>query len=198
MSSYIEDIFGPVEPISIELPESADVEAPTEEELPEYNWEDFLDPNEVQDISEIYNSPVGEVRHVSEDVCKSVLASAAKKYSYLAETDLRNALEWDLNGFLEYATLGYSNDFDFDESYAQYLTSGHPYEQQASIVASALWVSGAPEISESSREVLVASAVSSPDSYASLHARTRLSQMIEAGKLSETTISYLANLITTN
>jgi hypothetical protein len=200
MSGYIKDIFGPVEPIEVALPEVEPEYIPEEIEAPEdeISWEDYLAPNEIEDISDIYNSPVGEARQVSEDVCKSVLASAAQKYSHLSDLDIKNALEWDLHGFLEYATLGYSNSFDFDESYAQYLTSGHPHDGVSSIRASALWVSGAPEVSESSREVLVASIVPSSNEYEMLHARTRLSQLIEAGKLSETTISYLSDLTTTN
>lgn len=211
MSSYIEDIFGPVEPIEIEIDDSGtmpeDISEPIEvadlpQDLDHYDflldWFDYLDQTEVDDTSDIYNSPVGESRQVSEDACKSVLASAIKKYSYLDDLDIKNALLWDLNGFLEYATLGHSSSFEFDESYACYLTSGHPHDTNASLLASALWVSGAPEVSEASREVLVASVAPSANEFEMLHARTRLFQLIEAGKLSETTISYLSDLTTTN
>lgn len=197
MSSYIKDIFGPEEPIVAESEEEY-IPAPIEDPAQEMDWSDYLDPNEVQDISDIYNLPVGEVRQVSEDVCMSVLASAFKKYSGLDELEIRNALEWDLHGFLEYATIGTSSSFEFDESYAQFLTSGHPHEGGVSITASALWISGAPEISEASREVLVASVVPNSNDYVTMHARTRLFQLIEAGKLSQTTISHLSDLTTTN
>lgn len=197
MSSYIKDIFGPEEPISVEV-EDEYIPAQIEDPSQDLEWSDYLDPNEVQDISDIYNLPVGEVRQVSEDVCMSVLASAFKKYSALDELEIRNALEWDLHGFLEYATIGTSSSFEFDESYAQFLTSGHPHESGSSLMASALWVSGAPEVPEASREVLVASVVPNSNDYVTMHARTRLFQLIEAGKLSEITISYLSDLTTTN
>lgn len=210
MSSYIKDIFGPTEPISAE-PDDVEVmpsdlmdldpeyiPEPIEDPTQDLDWSDYLDPNEVQDISDIYNLPVGDVRQVSDEACKSVLASAFKKYAHLEELEIRNALEWDLHGFLEYATIGHSESFEFDESYAQYLTSGHPHEGGSSILASALWVSGAPEISESSREILVASVVPNANDYVTMHARTRLFQLVEAGKLSETTISHLSDLTTTN
>ena len=139
------------------------------------------------------NLEFGESRHVSKDNAYQVARSAADKYSYLSCEELSNAILWELDVFLEYSTTGVTDWTEEMVSYSSLLPAGHP-STESGVVASAEWISGAPELSESAREVIFVSLTETEDFTVATHATTRFSILASAGALSETTMSHIEAL----
>lgn len=140
-----------------------------------------------------FNSEFGESRHIQKENAYSVAREAVDKYDELSDEDLYSAVLWELHAFAEYATSG-SVDSNQEFSVADsYLPEGHP-ATESSLTASALWVSGAPELEELSREAVVAAFSESSDYVKSLHANTRITALVSSGVLSNDTVSQIKSL----
>ena len=177
----------------------ASAESPTDTELAEVvetTDEEILvlSDETIEYLLEQFNSQFGSSRHVSKKSAKSVVKKACSKYSYLAdEAEVFSAVLWDLHVFSSYATSGILDvDSDFSD-YSEDLPSGHP-DTEASLVAAATWVAGAPELENSGREALLEAFNESSDYVKTLHASTRVRAMVSSGSLSEVTLSQIKNL----
>lgn len=136
------------------------------------------------------NSEFGTSRHVSSETVYEVARKACDKYSYISDEDLYSAVLWDVMSFIEYSTTGETSDMEDLAEYADLLPEGHP-ATDSSLVASLLWVAGAPELDNSGRHVLVRAFSNESDYVDSLHASTRLKVLISSGNLSEATTLHL-------
>jgi hypothetical protein len=137
------------------------------------------------------NSSFGISRHVSKEAAYEVARKACDKYSYLSSCeDTHSAIMWELHTFAEYATTGLVADGEDFSMYADLLSEGHP-DTEASLVASLLWVSGAPELDNSGRQILINAFSNESDYVDSLHSSTRLKVLISSGSLSEATTNQL-------
>lgn len=145
-------------------------------------------------LVESANSEFGEGRHVSKESAYQIARSAFEKYSYLPDEELYSAIIWELQAFAEYATTGESEDLDELSSYSQYLPEGHP-STEASLAASALWLSGAQDLDESSRGAVVTAFSETEDYLAATHSTTRLRALISSGELSLETLKYLKSMV---
>lgn len=141
------------------------------------------------------NSDFGSSRHVSKEDAYSVARRAVDKYAYLSDEELYDAVLWELQTFVEYATSGESEDADDMAEYSSLLPEGHP-STEASIVASAAWLAGAPDFDNSSRDAVVTAFSESDDYVRSMHATTRLRAILSSGSLTERTLTQLKGLIT--
>lgn len=137
------------------------------------------------------NSTFGVSRHVSKEAAYEVARKAYDKYSYLSSCeDIHSAIMWELHTFAEYATTGLVAEGEDFSMYADLLSEGHP-DIESSLVASLLWVSGAPELDNSGRQVLINAFSNESDYVDSLHSSTRLKVLISSGSLSEATTNQL-------
>lgn len=141
-----------------------------------------------------FNSEFGSSRHISRDSAYAIARKACDKYKYLGDTnELYSAIMWELHVFTEYATSG-SVDVDQDFSiYSEHLPDGHP-STESSLLASATWVAGAPELNNSGREALLSAFSEETDYVKSLHASTRVRAMVSSGTLSPSTLQYIKTL----
>lgn len=136
------------------------------------------------------NSEFGTSRHLSPEAVYEVARKACSKYDYVSDEELYSAVLWDVMSFVEYATSGITSDAEDMAEYAEFLPEGHP-DTDSSLVASLLWVSGAPELDNSGRHVLIKAFSNESDYVDSLHASTRLKVLISSGSLSEATTNQL-------
>lgn len=146
-------------------------------------------------VVEQINSEVGPTRHVKVEDAYEIVASAHKKYSYLSGRERYDAALWDLFSFTEFATTGELPE-DMPVScgcYTKYLPEGHP-ATEPTLVASAKWVAGAPDLEESSRDAIVAAFSEGSSELESLHANTRLTAIMASGSLSEKTLNQIKAL----
>jgi hypothetical protein len=146
-------------------------------------------------VVESYNSEVGASRHVTAEASYEVAKKAYEKYSYLADNDaeMYSAILWDLHVFSEYATTGTAEVDEDLSTFQAYLPEGHP-DTEASLIAAATWVAGAPELSNSSRDVILNAFSEDEDYVKSLHASTRLRAMVSSGSLTATTLNLIKTL----
>jgi hypothetical protein len=141
------------------------------------------------------NSSFGVSRHVSKEAAYEVARKACDKYSYLSSCeDIHSAIMWELHTFAEYATTGLVADGEDFSMYADLLSEGHP-DTDSSLVASLVWVSGAPELDNSGRQVLINAFSNESDYVDSLHSSTRLKVLISSGSLSEATTNQLKTAV---
>jgi hypothetical protein len=100
---------------------------------------------------------------------------------------------------MEYATLGETEDVDIMSEHLDLLPAGHP---SLGITASAAdrvdWVSGAPEVDESSREAVKVLLSKSSDSVEHLHASTRVRALISSGSISQKTAALVQSILNNN
>jgi hypothetical protein len=141
-----------------------------------------------------FNSQFGSARHITKEAAYSVARSALERYSDLSDEEIYSAIVWELHVFAEYATSGSVEDVsdDFSE-YAELTAEGHP-DRESSIVAAAAWISGAPELSESSRDAIANAFNDELDQVESLHAATRVRALISSGALSDNTMAQIKAL----
>ena len=141
------------------------------------------------------NENYGESRHISGDLAYKVASMAAEKYSDLYGTSHTSAVVRELIDFTEYATSGIVSSASgiSCSCYSDLLPEGHPDNEKSSIVASALWLSGAPELEEGSREAVYAS-LTALDEIESLHSSYRVKALIASGSLSEQTLQQIQRL----
>jgi hypothetical protein len=136
------------------------------------------------------NSEFGDSRRISKESAYAVARKAFEKYGYLSDEELYSAVLWELHVFAEYATAG-SVDVDDDFSvYSEYVSEGHP-DTDAPLAASAAWVAGAPELSNSGREAVLTAFSESSDYISSLHATTRVRALVSSGSLSQDTLTRI-------
>lgn len=145
-------------------------------------------------LVESANSEFGQSRHISNETAYEVARKAVDKYDYLPDEELYDAVMWELQNFLSYATSGesdYKEDFSL---YSEHLPEGHP-DIESSIAASAAWVSGAPDLDEKSRDAIVTAFSETEDYLAATHSTTRLRALISSGELSVQTLKQLKTIV---
>lgn len=138
-----------------------------------------------------HNSEFGDGRKVSTETAYKVARAAADKYNYLPCEELGEAILWELDVFMEYATTGASEELEEMFAYTELLPDGHPDSKDSSLVASAKWLAGASELEETSRDAIFYSLTESKNSVTELHATTRLNVLISSGKVSPLTIKQI-------
>jgi hypothetical protein len=173
-----------------EVPNCVPVDASTDRD-----WADYLLYEELEDLAGYFNSEVGPSRAAELSVVERVADRAAKKYDYLEKNEISNAIRWDVFGFLEYSTLGFTASAEFSDEYADLLPAGHPYNENTSVQDYASWISGAPGLDESSRDAIYASIAPSNDDVKSLHASSRVKSLIASGQLPEKTVTQIKEAI---
>ena len=122
------------------------------------------------------NSEFGVSRHVSK------------------EDELYDAVMWDVQSFVEYATTGETEYADEMSEYAGLLPEGHP-STESSVTASATWLAGASDFDNSSRDAVLTAFSETDDYVRAMHATTRLRAIISSGNLSPKTLYHLKDLV---
>lgn len=140
------------------------------------------------------NSEFGVSRHVSKEDAYAVARKAVDKYDYLPDEELYDAVMWDVQSFVEYATTGETDYADEMAEYSNSLPEGHP-STESSVVASATWLAGASDFDNSSRDAVLTAFSETDDYVRAMHATTRLRAIISSGELSSTTLHYLKDLV---
>jgi hypothetical protein len=140
------------------------------------------------------NSEFGETRFVSKENAYEVARKAVDKYDYLPDEELYDAVMWELQNFVGYATSGESDYSDEFSAYSEYLPAGHP-AGEATIAASAAWVAGAPDLDERSRDAIVSAFAETEDYLSVTHSTTRLRALISSGSLSIETLKHLKAVV---
>lgn len=171
------------------------VPAKTAEALEEIS--SVLTLEELEAVLSTYNSKVGSTRHVQlED---AITAAARAKSFYVDSCDseeLSNAVLWEVHNFLEYATLGISDDSEVVAEYSDLLSEGHPYFALTASASSKFeWLSGDLDLEESSKDALKVVLSDSPNVIEYLHASTRVKSLIATGAISALTASVLSSLL---
>lgn len=148
---------------------------------------------ELEEVLSVYNSTVGVQRHVSLDTAAVVASRALDSYSASCEgAELSDAVLWDTHTFLEYATLGMSEEFDSLAEYTDLLVEGHPHSSlTASAEARATWLAGAPEIDGSAANALKVVLSSGANPVELLHASTRIKALISSGAITAQTAQLI-------
>ncbi len=145
-------------------------------------------------LVETANSEFGESRHVSAETAYEIARKAVDKYDYLPDEELYDAVMWELQNFLDYATSGESEYKEEFSLYSEYLPEGHP-NTKAALAASAAWISGAPDLDEKSRDAIVTAFSETEDYLAATHSTTRLRALISSGELSVKTLKHLKTIV---
>lgn len=146
-------------------------------------------------VVDAVNSEFGVSRHVSKEDAYAVARKAVDKYEYLSDEELYDAVMWDVQSFVEYATTGETDYLDEMSEYANSLPEGHP-SVESSITASATWLAGASDFDNSSRDAVLTAFSETDDYVRAMHATTRLRAIISSGDLSSKTLHYLKDLVT--
>lgn len=141
------------------------------------------------------NSEFGVSRHISKEAAYEVARKALDKYEYLSDDEVYSAILWELQTFVEYATVGDSNEVAELSEYSSLLPEGHP-ATEPSIVASATWLAGASDFDNSSRDAVLTAFSESDDYVRAMHATTRLRALISSGNLTASTLTQLKDLVT--
>jgi len=151
------------------------------------NWKTYLSEERVNELLEKFNSKVGEYRKVNSETADAILASAAEEYSYLqTNSEIANALEWDLYGFLEFSTTGINASGEFYARYADHLSDGHPMYNAQDVQETVNWILADNSLEVSHKEAITAACSSNNDTYTSLHASARLKAILASGSLPPT------------
>jgi hypothetical protein len=145
-------------------------------------------------LVETANSEFGESRRVSAETAYEIARKAVDKYDYLPDEELYDAVMWELQNFLDYATSGESDYKEEFSLYSEYLPEGHP-NTKAALAASAAWISGAPDLDEKSRDAIVTAFSETEDYLAATHSTTRLRALISGGGLSVQTLKHLKTIV---
>ena len=158
----------------------------------------FLTSDEIETVLSHYNSNVGGSRQVSLSAAAEVASRSYDAYSDGCASDkLSDAILWELHSFLEYATLGASEDLDVVSDHEDLLNAGHPAQgMTASAEARIDWASGAPEFDEASREVVKTALSETSSELEAVHAFSRLRALTASGKLDESTVELINKLAT--
>jgi hypothetical protein len=159
------------------------------------DWANYMLYEELEELATHFNSEVGPSRATELSVIEQVADRAAKKYASLASNEIRNAIRWDLFGFLEYSSLGFTASAEFSPEYDDLLPAGHPYNENPAVQDYASWISGAPGLDESSRDAIYASIAPSTDDVKTLHASSRVKTLIASGQLPEETVTQIREAI---
>jgi hypothetical protein len=161
-------------------------------------WDQFISPDELADTISYYNAQVGESRHVTASTAVEVAQQACNYYSYLEDDERADAIRYDVQSFAEYATTAFNvvDDLEFSPRYLPLLSSGHPYSESQDKESLAEWLGGAPEVSDSAKDAIIASLSPDVDEVTLLHANTRLILMAKRGQLSEQTMFLLEKALT--
>lgn len=159
------------------------------------DWANYMLYEELEELAQYFNNEVGPSRATELSVIEQVADRAAKKYASLESKEIRNAIRWDLFGFLEYSSLGFTASAEFSPEYDDLLPAGHPYNENPSVQDYASWISGAPGLDESSREAIYASIAPSNDDVKTLHASSRVKTLIASGQLPENTVTQIKEAI---
>lgn len=145
-------------------------------------------------ILDSMNSEFGVSRHVSKEDAYAVARKAYDKYEDLTDNELYEAVVWELQSFIEYATSGESEDLEDMSEYSSLLPEGHP-ATEPSITASAAWLAGAPDLDNSSRDAVLTAFSETDDYVMAMHATSRLRAIISSGNLSSKTLYHLKDLV---
>ena len=145
-------------------------------------------------VVDAVNSEFGISRHVSKEDAYAVARKAVDKYDYLPDNELYDAVMWDVQSFVEYATTGETEDLDEMAEYSGLLPEGHP-STESSVVASATWLAGASDFDNSSRDAVLTAFSETEDYVRAMHATTRLRAIISSGELSSRTLYHLKDLV---
>lgn len=152
---------------------------------------------ELEEVLSTYNSTVGPTRHVSLDAAATVASRALGLYAdSCQDTELSNAVLWETHTFLEYATLGTSEELDALSEYEDLLVEGHPHFGLTASAGSRFeWLSGSPEIDGSTGDALrvVLSEDANPVEY--LHASTRIKALIASGSITTQTAQLIGSAL---
>lgn len=140
-------------------------------------------------------SEFGVTRHLEKEDAYAIARKAYEKYESLSDDELYQAILWELQTFTDYATSGESEYADELSDYAQYLPPGHP-ATESSIIASAAWVAGAPDLDNSSRDAVLTAFSETDDYVRAMHATTRLRAIISSGSLTPRTLHHLKDIVT--
>jgi len=147
----------------------------------------------IQMLVDQFNAQFGSSRHIQIENAYSVAREAVEKYEDLADEDLYSAVLWELHAYAEYATSGAVETEQVFSIHETYLPDGHP-DKESSLVASAAWVAGAPDLTGSAGEAVMAAFDASSDEVQAAHASTRINVLVASGALSLDTLSHLKNL----
>lgn len=147
----------------------------------------------IQILVNQFNTEFGESRHIQIENAYSVAREAVDKYDELSGEDLYSAVIWDLHAYAEYATSGSVETEQELSIHESYLPDGHP-SKESSLVASAAWVAGAPDLAGSAGEAVMVAFNSSSDEVQAAHASTRINVLVASGAISLDTLSHLKNL----
>lgn len=148
---------------------------------------------ELEEVLSVYNSTVGVQRHVPLEAAAVVASRALKAYADTCEgVELSNAVLWDTHSFLEYATLGTSEDADSLSEYTDLLAEGHPNSVLvASVEARTTWLAGAPDLDSSTANALKVVLSSEANPVELLHASTRIKALISSGAITAQTAQLI-------
>lgn len=156
-----------------------------------------LTSDEIEEVLSLYNSKVGGSRQVAISAAAEVTSRSYDAYSDgCTSEELSDAILWELHSFMEYATLGNSEDLEVVSEHKDLLNIGHPATAIIASTSSQIeWVAGAPELDEASREAVVASLTANTDSLESIHAASRVKALVAGGAISEDTMSLIDSLL---
>ena len=162
--------------------------------------QNVMDSDDLVELVAVYNSYVGPSRLVPLSAAATVAVRSYEAYTdSCAGQELRDAVLWETHSFMEYATLGETEDVDIMSEHLDLLPAGHP---SLGLTASAAdrvnWVSGAPEVDESSREAVKVLLSKSSDSVEHLHASTRVRALISSGSISQKTAALVQSILNNN
>jgi hypothetical protein len=159
------------------------------------DWKNFISEFAMGDVLEDVNELVGNARKLSLKDLEVVAASAYTEYStYLDNSELPNALLWDVQEFANYAA-GLSGQNEYTAKYVQLLPSGHPDNESPDPIAAAAWIAGDSSLSLSASSAIIASLAPSDDVVKVVHATTRMKSLIASGDISEETADLIYDRI---
>tara|TARA_B110000503_G_scaffold142592_1_gene239895 strand:+ start:3129 stop:3647 length:519 start_codon:yes stop_codon:yes gene_type:complete len=160
------------------------------------NWKNFVSEFALGDVLSDVNELVGATRKLETTNLESVAESAYAHYStYMDNSELPNALLWDIQEYANYAT-GLSGKNEYSEKYASLLPSGHPDSENPEALAAAAWIAGDASLSPSASSAIIASLAPSDDVVKVVHATARMKALIASGDIPEETSDLIYDRIT--
>lgn len=155
-----------------------------------------LTSDEIEEVLSLYNSSVGPHRQVGISAAALVAERSFDAYSDSCESaELSSAVLWELHSFLEYATLGSSQDLDVISEHDDLLVEGHPgFGITASTAARINWAADAPNLEESSREAIKTALSKTSSELEVIHASTRVKALVSSGLLDTTTVQVITDI----
>lgn len=155
-----------------------------------------LTSDEIEEVLTYYNSAVGPARQVGITAAALVAERSYEAYSDSAESsELASAVLWELHSFLEYATLGTSEDLEIISEHEDLLVEGHPgFGITASTPSRISWAADAPDLEQSSREAIKTALSKTSSELEVIHAATRVKAMVSSGALDATTVQVITDI----